>query len=130
MRPPNDDSQTPVVDREDSTTPPPTTTTQSTQSTESIIRESVGTGMLTISDLVNKNLVAFRYGTVATVTLLTAYGLANTPLFFRYKTVAEIPGTLVCSTVPVEENSIYAHCILSENLESWRLTHYHVSSNF
>jgi hypothetical protein len=54
-----------------------------------------GKAMTGFSDLVNENLIAFRYGTVATVTLLTAYGLANTPLFFRYKTARDIPGMFV-----------------------------------
>ena len=62
------------------------------QSTEDVVRGGVGQGMNAFSDLVNNNLIAFRYGTVATVTLLTAYGIANTPLFFRYRSVAEIPG--------------------------------------
>jgi hypothetical protein len=64
------------------------------ETTEDAVRSSVGQGMHAVSNVVNNNLVAFRYGTVATVTLLTAYGLANTPLFFRYKSVAEIPGKL------------------------------------
>jgi len=49
--------------------------------------------MITISDIINNNLVAFRYGTVATVSLLTVYGLSHTPLFHRYKSVIEIPAT-------------------------------------
>lgn len=63
-----------------------------TNHNNSAVRESIGTGMVSASDFVNDNLIAFRYGTVATVTLLTAYGLANTPLFFYYKRVADIPG--------------------------------------
>ena len=69
-----------------------TTRTPESNSTEDVVRSSLGQGMSAVSDVVNDNLIAFRYGTVATVTLLTAYGLANTPLFFRYKSVAEIPG--------------------------------------
>lgn len=106
MRPPDDDtSQPPALGKRDN----PSKTTA--QSTESIVREGVGSGMVTISDLVNNNLVAFRYGTVATVTLLTAYGLANTPLFFRYKRVADIPARLFSGRkrlrvrlIKVEEN--------------------------
>jgi hypothetical protein len=57
-------------------------------------RSVAGKAMTGFSDLVNENLIAFRYGTVASITLLTAYGLANTPLFFRYKTARDIPGGL------------------------------------
>jgi hypothetical protein len=60
-------------------------------STEALVRQSVGTGMHTFSDLVNENLVAARFATVATVSLIAAYGISNTPLFFRYKSVHEIP---------------------------------------
>ncbi|CAB9508735.1 expressed unknown protein [Seminavis robusta] len=63
-------------------------------STETTVRNAVGQGMNAFSDAINNNLVAARYGTVATVTLLAAYGLSNTPLFFRYKSVADIPARL------------------------------------
>lgn len=39
----------------------------------------------------NENLILARYTTIATVGILAAYGLAHTPLFFRYRTVAELP---------------------------------------
>ena len=55
------------------------------------IGSTFGKGLSSFSDFVNDNLIAFRYGTFATVTLLTAYGLSQTPLFFRYRTVSEIP---------------------------------------
>jgi hypothetical protein len=56
------------------------------------IRASVGENMHTFSDVVNNNLVAARYAVVSGVVLLTAYGLSHTPLFFRFRTVSEIPG--------------------------------------
>jgi hypothetical protein len=57
-------------------------------------RQEVGTAMDSVSDVINDNIVAARYATIASIALLSAYGLANTPLFFRFKTVSEIPGTL------------------------------------
>jgi hypothetical protein len=60
-------------------------------SREALVRQSVGTGMHAFSDLVNDNLVAARFATVATVSLIAAYGMSNTPLFFRYTSVREIP---------------------------------------
>ena len=57
-------------------------------------RQVVGKQMQSASDIINDNLLAVRYATFASVALLSAYGLANTPLFFRFKTVSDIPGTL------------------------------------
>jgi len=44
-----------------------------------------------ISDFVNDNLIAFRYGTMASMTLLFAYGSSKTALFYRFRTVLDIP---------------------------------------
>ena len=44
-----------------------------------------------ITDLVNDNLIVVRYATFSTVLLLGAYGIANTPLFYRHKHVMDIP---------------------------------------
>jgi hypothetical protein len=56
------------------------------------LRQVVGWSMERFSNLVNENLIAARYGASASIFLLTAYGLSNTPLFFRFRTVSEIPG--------------------------------------
>lgn len=56
------------------------------------LRQVVGSSMEGFSKLVNENLIAARYGASATIFLLTAYGLSNTPLFFRFRIVSEIPG--------------------------------------
>jgi len=56
-------------------------------------RTIVGKGMNKFTALINDNIIAARYGVFATIALLTVYGIANTPLFFRYRTVAEIPGS-------------------------------------
>ena len=60
-------------------------------------RKAVGVAMNTISDFVNDNLIAVRYGTISTITLLTAYGISKTPIFFRYKNVSEIPTSFFTS---------------------------------
>ena len=54
-------------------------------------RKLIGSSMGNVSDFINENLIAARYGAMATIFLLTAYGISNTPLFFRFRTVHEIP---------------------------------------
>jgi hypothetical protein len=56
------------------------------------LRQVLGWSMEGFSNLINENLIAARYGASASIFLLTAYGLSNTPLFFRFRTVSEIPG--------------------------------------
>jgi hypothetical protein len=58
------------------------------------IRASVAESMSRWSTFINDNKIAARYGVVATVTVLTAYAISQTPLFFRYKTAAEVPSSL------------------------------------
>jgi hypothetical protein len=55
----------------------------------SSLTSSVGSSTAKFSDI----LIAARYGAFATIGLLTVYGLAHTPLFFRYRTVADIPSS-------------------------------------
>jgi hypothetical protein len=59
---------------------------------ESSVRGVVGETMHSFTELINDNMIAARYGVAASVMLLTAYGLSNTPLFFRFRTVSEVPG--------------------------------------
>mmetsp|Transcript_20162 Transcript_20162/g.30543 ORF Transcript_20162/g.30543 Transcript_20162/m.30543 type:complete len:312 (-) Transcript_20162:1129-2064(-) len=54
-------------------------------------RSSLAKVMNSFSDCVNENLVAVRYGTYSTVVLLGAYSLSQTPLFFHYRTLQQIP---------------------------------------
>lgn len=54
-------------------------------------RQVVGQGMEVLSDTINENIVAVRYATIASIGLLSAYGFSRTPLFFRFKTVKDIP---------------------------------------
>jgi hypothetical protein len=49
------------------------------------LRKQIGTHLSTLTDVVNDNLIIIRYATFSTVFLLGAYGVANTPLFYRYK---------------------------------------------
>jgi len=58
----------------------------------SSIRHVIGDQVHQATEVVNDNLIAARFGVFASVTLLTAYGLSHTPLFFRYRTVSELPG--------------------------------------
>jgi hypothetical protein len=58
------------------------------------LRSVAGSALHNLSDLVNDNIIAARYGTFAAIGLLSAYGLAHSPLFFRFKTVADIPASL------------------------------------
>lgn len=75
------------------------------------IRGALGNGMNRFSKLVNDNLIAARYGIFSGVTLLTVYGLSQTPLFFRYRTVADVPG----------KKWMYSFC------SRWKLcTHIHI----
>mmetsp|Transcript_42869 Transcript_42869/g.103687 ORF Transcript_42869/g.103687 Transcript_42869/m.103687 type:complete len:433 (-) Transcript_42869:754-2052(-) len=57
------------------------------------IRSSVGDAMNTVSDLINDNLIAARFGVMASVVLLGAYGISNTPLFFRFRTIHDVPSS-------------------------------------
>jgi len=77
----------------DNKQPPKDHTTTTSTKEDDWIRQRVGHGMHAVTDVINNNLVVFRYGTVASLALLTAYGVAHTPLFFRYKSVSEIPGS-------------------------------------
>lgn len=71
------------------------------------IRGALGNGMDRFSQLVNNNLIAARYGVFSAVTLLTVYGLSQTPLFFRYRTVADVPGTDWIDSAPKQCDLYY-----------------------
>ena len=58
----------------------------------SSVRGFVGEGMDAFTEIINSNLIAARLGVFAGVCLLTAYGVSNTPFFFRFRTVSEVPG--------------------------------------
>lgn len=77
------------------------------------VRQAVGIGMDKFTHVVNDNLIAARYGIFASVTLLTVYGLSQTPLFFRYRTVANIPASSFIS-----RRRLYGRIIGVETVES------------
>merc|ERR1712238_72042 len=58
-------------------------------------RTIVGESMNSFSALINDNIIIARYGIFASIALFTAYGISNTPLFFRYRTVSEIPRSCI-----------------------------------
>ena len=57
----------------------------------STFRRQIGIRLSTISDAINDNLIIVRYATVSSVLLLGVYGVVNTPLFYRYKSIMDIP---------------------------------------
>mmetsp|Transcript_3902 Transcript_3902/g.5119 ORF Transcript_3902/g.5119 Transcript_3902/m.5119 type:complete len:555 (-) Transcript_3902:125-1789(-) len=59
----------------------------------SSIRSTLGKGSLQCSDFVNNHLAEVRFMATAGIGLLAAYGLSQTPLFFRYRTVSDLPSS-------------------------------------
>lgn len=74
------------------------------------IRETVGNSMDRFTEIVNNNLIAARFGAFATITLLTVYGISQTPLFFRYRTVSEVPGKRY---LEAGDNAVSTFCCFS-----------------
>jgi hypothetical protein len=67
-------------------------TTSSSSSTSSTgARQLMGKWTVQVSEAINDNLILVRYGTITSIVLLSAYGFYKTPLFFRYKSVNDIP---------------------------------------
>ena len=60
-------------------------------SSTSSLRSVVGKASIEISNLMNDNLIAARYVVLFSVSTLGIYALTQTPLFFRYRNVADIP---------------------------------------
>lgn len=69
----------------------PPSSNQDRHSTSTSKTQYLGSSLSSFSDFINDNLIIARYGTFATITLLTAYGLSQTPIFFRYKKICDIP---------------------------------------
>jgi hypothetical protein len=63
------------------------------QSSLSIPRSALGQAMDMTSAVINDHLIAARFAAFSSIALLTAYGISNTPLFFRFRTVSEIPAS-------------------------------------
>ena len=86
----------------------------------------VGQALSSFSDIINQNLIIARYGTIATITLLTAYGLSQTPLFFRYKRVAEIPPLWFANRYTIHGRIVH---IVDNNNGSIIHHHHHHANN-
>jgi hypothetical protein len=76
------------------------------------IRASFGNAITNVSELINDNLIVARFTLFATIGVVSAYGIAHTPLFFRFRTVADIPSKLFvnrksihCRIVRVQDTS-------------------------
>ncbi|GKY99405.1 hypothetical protein MPSEU_000895200 [Mayamaea pseudoterrestris] len=74
-------------------------------------RRLLGTGTSRLSDFINEHLKAVRLAASASIFLITAYGIAHSPVFFRYRTVAELPSkyfkrrkTLSCRVIKAEKD--------------------------
>ena len=83
----NDDTK-PLTASHSLVEPPPST---SGGADSSDVRSKVGSKLSSITDFVNDNLIIIRYATFSTVFIIGAYGIANTPLFYRYKNLNDIP---------------------------------------
>jgi hypothetical protein len=75
----------------------------STDAVDVDIRGALGRVMDGVSTKVNDNLIVARWAASSTILLLTAYGLSQTPLFFRFYNVKEIPSSYFTNrkTIPV-----------------------------
>ncbi|KAL7537889.1 hypothetical protein ACHAXR_011723 [Thalassiosira sp. AJA248-18] len=62
-----------------------------TTTTTAALRHRLGRQLSNVTDVINDNLIVVRYATISTVLLLGVYGIANTPLFYRYKHITDIP---------------------------------------
>ena len=71
----------------------PTITTDSAaeSSSSSTVRSVTGNASIEISRLINENLIVARYVAFLSVSSLGIYAFTQTPLFFRYRNVADIP---------------------------------------
>jgi endonuclease YncB( thermonuclease family) len=58
------------------------------------LRQTIGHSMGQLSDVVNDNLITIRYATLSSILLLGAYSISQTPLFFRYRTLQELPHSI------------------------------------
>ena len=79
------------------------------------IRQAVGQITHRFSDLINENIIAARYATVATVLLLGTYGVSKTPFFFRYKSVSDIPSEYFTKRRALHGRIVH---VLENNVES------------
>lgn len=62
--------------------------------TNTSLRQQLGLHFGSLTNVINENLLIIRYATISTVLLLGVYGVANTPLFYRYTNVMDIPSRM------------------------------------
>jgi hypothetical protein len=96
--------------------PPPSildsSSTTTTTSSPSLVL--LGQTVANASDWINENLITVRYSVMATIGLLTLYGVSQTPLFFRYMNVADIPASqfvrqksLSCRLIQIHQHQLH-----------------------
>jgi hypothetical protein len=83
---------------------------QDPETQQSSIRETISSTMCKISDIINDNLILVRYATLSSVLLLSAYSMSQSPLFYRYRKIQDIPVSyftrrryLICRLLPFEK---------------------------
>jgi hypothetical protein len=85
-----------------------TTVTSRNNTSFSSVRQVFGTWTVRASEVINDNLIVVRYGTITSIVLLSTYGFYKTPLFFRYKSVSDIP----CVGETIYLRPIWHHCFM------------------
>jgi hypothetical protein len=65
--------------------------TEATGESEPTFRSVLGQGSMQLSDFVNDHLIYMRPVTVVSIAALTIYSISQTPFFFRYRSVQDIP---------------------------------------
>ncbi|KAL9182543.1 hypothetical protein ACHAXT_013195 [Thalassiosira profunda] len=76
------------------TTPPTAAVDAASSSASPSFRKRMGAHLSSAADAINNNLIVVRYATVSSVLLLGLYGVANTPLFYRYTNLLDIPSRI------------------------------------
>jgi hypothetical protein len=63
----------------------------SAMDTSLTMRQQVGQALGFISNTINQNIITARYATIFSITALTVWGVSTSPLFFRFRRIADIP---------------------------------------
>ena len=110
----------------------PSTSGDADSGADVTLRSKVGSKLSSITDFVNDNLIIIRYATFSTVFFLGAYGIANTPLFYRYKNLNDIPSKVftkrkwihgrVVGLLERESKSSTSPSSTSRSFEHWKDT--------
>jgi hypothetical protein len=81
-------------------------------------RHIIGNSLNAMTDIINNNIIAARYGAFASVALLTAYGISKTPIFFRYKRVSDIPSSLIKNRQTIHGRIVHVHVLEKDIVHS------------